>query len=61
MLDFRREILGEGIDFGLVSIYSRKLRLWDWVRMPRESPSIKKEVRKWTNTNIKGGATGSDL
>lgn len=53
--------MGEGIDFGLVSIYSRKLRLWDWVRMPREPPSIKKEVRKWKNTNIKKGATGSVL
>lgn len=36
-LDFRREMLVEGIDFGIASIYSRKLRLWDWVRMPRES------------------------
>lgn len=37
-LDFRRESLVEGIDFGIVSIYSRKSRLWDWVRMPRKSP-----------------------
>lgn len=26
------------IDFGIISIYTRKLRLWDSVRRPREGP-----------------------
>ena len=38
VLGFRKEVLVRDIDLGIISIYSRKLRPWEWVRMPKESP-----------------------